>query len=425
MLAFIFALLVFLFGWDGIRIAPAPPKAFRDFALMHTGAECFLDRCDPYSAEAAMHENDARGELKMDVDPDELMYPPSTFLLLTPLARSGWPSAGYVWCWLGVLLVALTGAAVVETLELERHPMALLPLFALVVSTPLHAVTGAAFNNNLHTGNPSLVAAPLVALACLMLLGKDLGSPGNGGRRTLGWALLGIALALKPQLAIGPVIALLLRKQTHMSAAKAASLAVAFFAFATAFLRFRLGSFAFLAHWAANNRLAMQPGHTIDSSLANPIGQDMLGLQRIAYVLGAPKPWPDVLAWGIVLCVIVAAVMINRRNGAWRRWVWCSVALCVLLSVMPVYHNKYDRLIALAVLPACAQLDTQAHKVVVWLLSAIAAFWVLSEQIFDHVLGRAARWPVNQAIPLVLCALLLWAMAQQQRDASDLKPAYA
>ncbi len=305
-------------------------------------------------------------------------------------------------------VAALAAACVllVERLQMERSPAAVLLLAAAIYGRALWVLISAA--------NPSLIGISLTAMACLLLIPKTSASGEEEQSEKkwpeLGWVLLGLALALKPQVAIGPFALLFCRKGSRGSAGKAGALAICILVLAILAYRVQTGSFELLTSLWENNQLALLPGNTSDSSRGNPEYLTFLSIQAIPYFLHATPPVPALFGWGVTAVVLAVALAAQKRNDAGHRLVWTWVALAVLLSLLPVYHRRYDRLLAILFVPAVVELFAVGRRKLAWVVSLAGMLYLLSDAIFQYRFRWLLRLPLNSLDELLLCALLLWAM---------------
>ena len=391
-LACALVLLTLCVGLVTVRKTASKPGTMTDFSSVHLGARCLVERCDPYvradiAAVASKHAE--------ALSAFALLYPPSTLLLASPLVAVGWPAAGILWNGFSVLAMALACFLLVEDFQLERTPATLLPVLALFLGTTLLSV--------LEMGNPALLTACLLVLGCVLSV-PVAGAPGRW-RPLAGAVLLGVALAMKPQLAVGPVVVWWLYRPTRAAAAKAVLLAALLFLGGVLAYRARLGSFEFLRHLALLRHELSGDGASSQSAL-NPAAKKFLGVQAIGITLGWAEPWPGVMAWSLTLLLAAAAYW--RRTVA--RFPWSTLALALLVSLLPVYHRKYDRVVVLLLVPAIAELDSAGRRRLAFLVACGAALWVVYSQVFQYVGARLLKLPLSPMIELAMCGVLLWAM---------------
>jgi hypothetical protein len=136
---------------------------WNDFVPVYAGARCLLRGCNPYGT-------------------GELVYPPSTLLVLSPLALFQYPAAWLIWF---LLNGALFVAAVVLVLSLcpKRHRW---------LTTTLGAVFLAGSSQLLILAQPAAFAGSLLVIGVYFFL--------RGRALLVGTVLLMLSLAVKPQL---------------------------------------------------------------------------------------------------------------------------------------------------------------------------------------------------------------------------------
>src|SRR5271154_117580 len=184
-------------------------KAFRssnDFVPVYTGARCLLHGCNPYDTSQLEQQFFLAGGHAAELPSwniDVPVYPPSTFLVLSPLALLPFPAARLIWFLLnGCLFVAATGLVLAMCPPSHRWlATALGSLFLL--STPILLVLG----------QPAIFAISLLGIGVYLLL--------RGRLLPLGTLLLILSLAVKPQ-AGGLIVLYLVARRVHWRSAAVA-----------------------------------------------------------------------------------------------------------------------------------------------------------------------------------------------------------
>ena len=340
----------------------------------------------------------SRGEtVKGDYDPQSLVYPTSSLLVLAPFERLRWPAAALVFNCISALTMASACLLLLNRLKLEDYPTACAVLFATLIGQPMREA--------MSLGNPALLCASLCGIAVILLF--DSSRPATA---TAACVMLAYALALKPQLALAPAIFLLLHDKTRVTAGRAWLLfGVAMLASALG-CGIRLGSLHYLTQFAADVRLSLLPGHLSDSSPRNPSSYDFLNLQALLlFALPIPTLWANCIAAAITAGLAGAVGWFWRRKDAVRNRPWTMLALLVLISLMPLYHRGYDRLLGLLLVPAIVELNEQA-RIEAWATAAMAVIWLTS----DMFLRRWISVPVRPALELIICALLLTSLRARE-----------
>jgi hypothetical protein len=246
----------------------------------------------------------------------------------------------------------------------------------------------------LEFANPGLLEAALVAVACLLWLGSRWVK--------FGWVLFGVSLGLKPQLAIGAVVVLLLKRETRAAAVKACALALLLLVSGVLAYRLRLGSFQFLATLHGVLALSAVPGGSADFGNKESFG--FLNFQTVfGAIPGVGREVVNGLAWLTTAAFVAATAWIAMRRDALRRRPWTMIALAVSISLMPVYHRQYDRVIALVLVPAAMEMRPR----LAWVYAVLVTLWIANDAVTEHVLRRWRYAPVNPVWEVVFCAVLL------------------
>jgi Glycosyltransferase family 87 len=285
-----------------------------DFVPVYEGARCLLRGCNPYGS-------------------GELLYPPSTLFVLSPLALLKYPVAWSIWFVLsGVLFVA--AVFLILSLCPSRHRW---------LATGLGAVLLAGSSLLLVLGQPSAFAVSLVGIGVYFFL--------QGRRLPVAAVLITLSLAVKPQIG-GLIILYLFFRGVHRRYAAlsmAGALAILF-----------CGGLILMAHpqsadWVADLRTnlskAAAPGATDDPRPSNQQASAALNLQTVTSIFfNDEKVFNDVAyaIFGMLLAVWVVAVM--RMNPNLNNHL-LSIGALTVLTLMPVYHRNYDSRFLLLAIP--------------------------------------------------------------------------
>ena len=384
------------------RISP-----FGDFNNLQTGGQCLFSGCDPYDFAALNREiavrhqaNPQKWHTKPEVWPMTPVYPTSSLIVLLPFEGLGWPTAAFAFNTLAGLGTAIALVLVVWSVRIRLWDPAAIPLLATLVCIPM--VSAVEF------ANPALLVAAMICIACVLLL--------EGHQTTLAWILLGLSLALKPQLAIGAAAMLFWRRPTRLAAIKAGALAIVLLLLGLAAYRLRLGSFHFLASLRYALWLSSMPGGSSD--FANDEAFDFLNIQTtFAAIPAISRTMVQALAWFSTAALGTIALLVGRRVCGVNKRPWTMIALATAISVLPVYHRGYDRVIALVLIPAAMEIAA-THKRVAWLYAAILTLWIANDTIMSHILKRWLFKPQNPAEDVVFCTVLLLSLWLLPRPAA-------
>lgn len=312
---------------------------FNDFISPYIQTRAWLQGVDPYSPQnlVALWPKQATQFhfLAADLATGSLVlkrgiptaYPPTSFVLLTTFAWLPWPIARAVWLIVSVtcfaaMLFALTAIAGFRWRE-SRTPVFLALAIAL-----------APFHTALAAGNIVIVALGLCALALLAEQHSHVIAAG---------VLLGIAVALKPQIGLPLLFYFLLRKQWRLVLAGGALLML-LGAIALASLAHHHAPW--LANYEADNKILFAAGSLGDFTEADPLRFNMVNLQVALYPLSHDRFLTNqgALAIAFLLGVVWLVLVVRKPSPK-----LLEISAAVVLSLLPVYHRFSDA--CLLVLP--------------------------------------------------------------------------
>ena len=389
-------LAVLLTAWTTVTQAKNQHRAnFGDFSYLQAGSQCLIAGCDPYYYAALNDHIASRHEKRVQIFPMSPVYPASTLIVMLPFTGFGWPMAAFVYSGVVGLLMALACGLMIRWLGLRIWDPAALVFVALLVSTP--------FSDTIDFGNPVALDTALTTLACLLLLRDDAARTKVGD--TTAWVLLGLSLAIKPQLAVGPAVVLFCKRETRRAALKAGLMAIGLLVVGIAAYRLRLGSFQFLAslRWAFG--LSVMPEGSSD--FANNEAADFLNIQgSYAAIPHISRAVVQTLAWTTTAALGIATGWLGTRSDALKKRPWTLVALALAISLLPVYHRGYDRVSALLLIPAVTEL-AGIRKWVAWLYCALVTFWIANDTLMAHVIRRWRYKPQSPVEDVLFCLILL------------------
>jgi hypothetical protein len=266
-------------------------------------------------------------------------------------------------------------------------------------------------------GNLSILVVSLCVLA-VWAAGRK--------RAYLAGILLAIACCLKPQLGMWFILYYGLRKQWRILWVWAAiGTAIA----SVGILRLEISGVQWLAGFLRNAREFVVVTRTVDFTDADPIRFTMINLQVLFYALGGSA----VIAR---LGALVAGVSLLAA------WVWFSfkskspelltLAALVMISVLPSYHRNYDAVVL--IFPLCWMLsesEVRSRSLSKWTSLLLLPFLLPGPSLLQRLAAEGkipfaitnGWWWNTVVMPhqiwalLLLCILLLWAMAgaNQQR----------
>jgi Glycosyltransferase family 87 len=323
-----------VFFWvGGARVS----RASNDFVPVYTGARCLLHGCNPYQTsqlEQQFFQGGGRAEELPSWDVDVPVYPPSTFLVLSPLALFRFPLARWLWFLLnGCLFV--TSTALVLSLCLPSHRW---------LATTLGSLFLLGSSILLVLGQPALFAISLVVIGSYLFL--------RGRFLPLGTILFMLSLAVKPQIG-GMIVLYLLVQRIHWRyAVTAIAGACLLLLGAASILRMHPRSADWTSTLRANLTATLNTGGSADPRPANPQAIGDTNLQALTSVLFADARRFNTLAYAAFLLLFAAwAAAVQWHNASSEMHLLALGALSIL-SLTPVYHRFYDTRLLLITVPA-------------------------------------------------------------------------
>ncbi len=322
-----------LFAAGGARVI----HSSNDFVPVYTGARCLLDGCDPYDTTQLEQQffqgGGLRGELpswQIDVP----VYPPSTFLVLSPLALLQFPFARLVWFLLnGCLFVIAAGLVHSICPSSHRWLATVLVSFILVTAAIL-----------LVLAQPAVLAIALLAIGSyLFLRGRLLG---------LGAGLLMLSLAVKPQIGGFIVLYFLAQRIYWRYAAVALAGAAAILLCAGLILGHHPRSAGWASTLRANLSATLSPGGSADPRPANHQAVGDENLQTLSSIFFADARRFNAVAYAVFLALLAAGILAARKTNAGLERHFLVLGALSVLTLMPVYHRFYDTRLLLLSIPA-------------------------------------------------------------------------
>jgi len=324
----VWALLIVLIlaaaGEFGIRGVRRALTDMGDFAVIYASTRAFDAGQNPYDASAMRAAWLQAGQNKPgDPNPDDLaLYPPATYLLLSPLALLDWTHVRWAWILINLISVAVLIATLTRYWQGELSPWktALVAAFILGFG-PIHTA--------IAKGQLAVVVAALLALAVVAEVHKA---------TVLAAILIGLAASLKPQIAAPVIILYLIQRQWKAIAVVAAVTAGLL---SMAWLRLAAAGVSWLSSLLHNVSLASQPGGVYDPSPTNPLAFQLVNASALLRrLIGNPAAVTLLLAAiGLLVCFFL-----------WKRGPYCRdlladptafAAVCVLGLVL-IAHRYYD-----------------------------------------------------------------------------------
>jgi len=312
------------FVWHGPVRAMRPDRS-GDFALVQAASSAFVTGANPYDADDldAVYRRTGAGEAFPHWRGSrDLLYPPTTFVVLSPLALLSFEVGRIAWMAINVLCV-------------------------LVIFESLRRLIGAPWGGNasMLLGAATLAYAPVltaigfgqtplpvVALICAAQAARV------SGRRSVSGGLLGVATALKPQMGLVFLAYEAFRLRWRASLV---GLAVALGALVVASIRLDSAGVDWVAELRANVQAFTTGGAPGDPTTANPIRYQLIHLKQPLHVLFESRGLVSALSFAFVgaLALWYFLVWLRRREDATEL---LTLSMACPLSLLVVYHRAYD-----------------------------------------------------------------------------------
>jgi hypothetical protein len=324
---------IVLFVAGGARVF----RASNDFVPVYNGARCLLHGCNPYDTsqlEQQFYQAGGHAAELPSWNIDVPVYPPSTFLVLSPLALFPFHAARLIWFLLnGCLIVTATGLI-----------LALCPLSHRWLATALGSLFLVSSAILLVLGQPAIFAISLLGIGIhLFLRGRLLG---------LGTLLLMLSLAVKPQVG-GLIVLYLVARRVHWrSAAVALAGALALLLSAALILQLHPRSVGWASTLRANLTATLDTGGSADPRPTNPQAIGDTNLQSLTSIFFPAARGFNLAAYTVFMVLFAAWVLVVWRTNAGSDLHLLALGALSILSLMPVYHRFYDTRLLLLSVPA-------------------------------------------------------------------------
>ena len=324
---------IVLFVAGGARVF----RSSNDFVPVYTGARCLLHGCNPYDTSQLEQQFFLAGGQATELPSwniDVPVYPPSTFLVLSPLALFPFPAARLLWFLLnGCLFVASTGLILSMCPRSPRWLATILASVFLVSSGIL-----------LVLGQPAIFAISLVVIGCYLFL--------HGRLLPLGAILFMLSLAVKPQIA-GLIVLYLLVQRIHWRfAAMALAAALALLLSAGLILKLHPRSADWTLTLRGNLTATLSPGGSADPRPTNTQAIGDTNLQALTSIFFADARIFNAVAYAVFAVLLAAWIMAIVRTNASPELHFLALGALSVLSLTPVYHRFYDTRLLLLTIPA-------------------------------------------------------------------------
>lgn len=328
------ALVVFMSGWAVFLyrgLLPGSLFAADDFRVIYISSRAWLYGLNPYDADRldstwavadgpAQYRPSARGS-------QDLLYPPPTFVVVSPVAALDWPQARGIWAQVNLAAIGVTIISIVSLLGVRwRDPSTWIFVGAAIAFAP--AITG------VKVGQMSMIVVALIASAHAL--------------RAAGWAiaggvLLGLAGVLKPQIGLIFVAYEVFRWRWRLAGP---ALAVAALVALVGVVRLEIAGVPWLETLSANVR-----NFTTGIGNANPLPENphryqMIDLRPVVH------NFTDNRALALVGVMAIAGALGVAALGVWMRKQEDERELLALSigaagGLLIAYHRFYDAAVLL------------------------------------------------------------------------------
>jgi hypothetical protein len=381
-----------------------------DLTTVYAATRAWMHGHDPYDQRQLRREWYASGGVKAvepDADHTPSVYPPSTFVVMAPLAAFSWPNARMIWAVMNTAIIAMIILALPALAGLRwNDPRAIALAAAVIALGPLR--------NGAMGGQPAIVVTGLIVLAAL--------AAQRGWQWTPG-IMLAFACALKPPLA-GPFLLYYgLRRQWRLAlSGVAVAMTIAFIGV----IRLDLSGIAWLPALRANLHAAGMAGAINDTTAWSIKRFEMINLQVLVHTLSDDRRVVSIVVLGLTaLAAIIFAGFVSQRSRDQRREL-AELAFVASLTLLPLYHRWYDAGLLVFVLAwGMAALPSLWRVQALTAMIVVSASFVISPALWlARTLPHAATppfryWrgveqlvlPVQVWAIVLLCATLLYVLS--------------
>jgi hypothetical protein len=374
-------LLAFIIVAAGEFIMRGPYREVRqsnDLAAPYLGARAWREGSNPYNADNLDRLwQVARGTRESRPVRNTLYYPPSAFILLSPLSLLSWPVARVVMTLINVVLVLGMIAALIRTwgLEVSNWRTGLFVGLSLGFA-PIHTGMG--------VGNLIVPAAACVAFAVWASVNL---------RDIIAGIFLGVATALKPQIGGLAVIAYVVQRRWWIAIT---AVLVTGLLLGTAIVQMQINHVPWLHDWLANNAALVNAGDAAASHDVTVISSrhQLLNLQWVFNTF-IHQIW---LVNLIVLLAVgtLAAIYVALHRG-WKPGIndVLSLGTLIVIGLLPLYHRSYDAMLLVIPLSwAVASLEGSQRVIACLLILLIVPFLVPGPVMLQQLIAKG-RLPAS------------------------------
>lgn len=334
------------------------PGGSSDFSLIWQSTRAFSTGLSPYEVPSIEHVWNSHS-FSAAPPPSErnaalLVYPPSTFVLMTPWCSSDWATGRLGWMLTGTLLLLATIGGCLRLAGLSWHT----PRYWLAAAAALALAPG---HTCISVGQPSLLVMFLIVVAQVLRDRPPGRHPVPKGGGIVAGIALGLACALKPQ--IGLIFLAYevgrLRWRTAITGAIVAGVVLAI-----GIWKLHASGIDWLPQWRAN-LAAFAASDNADPTSANPLRYHLINLHYWLHTFTDNRGLVKWLVYALVAALCGAYFLADRRalggtapggtalpSGApWTKPQnpadLLTLSFLAAISMLIVYHRLYDAVVLL------------------------------------------------------------------------------
>jgi Glycosyltransferase family 87 len=338
--------------------------ASNDFVPVYTGARCLLHGCNPY-VPAQLEQQFFQGGGHRDEIPsweiDVPVYPPSTFLVLSPVGALSFPMARLLWFLLNGGLFVTAATLILSLCPKPYTWLATILVSIFLLTSPILLVLA----------QPALFAISLAVISIYLFL---------RGRLLPLAALVGmLSLAVKPQIGGLLLLCLLVRRIHWRHVAIAMGGALAILLCGSLILRHHPQSASWQTTLRDNLTATLAAGGSADPRPANQQAIGDVNLQALTSIFLPDAKQFNAAAYLIFVTLGVAWLAAVLRLASDQESHLLALASLAVLTLLPVYHRFYDTRLLLLTVPAVV-LIFKKHKTLGSIMSVFTVLAIVSVQ---------------------------------------------
>lgn len=308
-------------------VVPAIKYRGNDFWDPFIGAHLWRQGENPYDAVLAKTTTERIGGPRISPVP---IYPPPTYLIVTPLTMLPWKQAKLLWVLLSAAAVPVVAYSLVRIGNFKANEVR--AWFVIAV-----AFTFRPFHVAIEVGNIAVITAAMCLFAIDLALRR---------RDVVAGALLAVASCLKPQDCIWIFAFYILRRQWRVVLA---GVLTGLLLTGTAIARIPMRISALMANYSANLHYWSATGGENDFSSANPFRFPVINIQIVLFPLVHSRVVANALAVTLLTAGLVIWGYVILRKGVY--YAPLCLASLLALSFVATYHRVNDA--GLLTLPLC------------------------------------------------------------------------